>query len=356
MTPTGVPSDLIHSLSRDEIVDVCSDLGFPRFRADQLWRWLYVQRVRSWDAMINLPEAARRKLAAAYSLDVGSCIRVAGKANDTRKLLVELQDGECVESVLIPADAGPRARRTVCISSQVGCRFACVFCASGQSGFRRNLEAGEMVGQVLLAAEVLKTMPTHVVFMGIGEPFDNIEAVLKAARLLNDADGLCMGARRITISTAGVVPGIERLAETGIQFELSVSLHAPTQDLRSRLMPISRTYPLDDLIAAGRAYTEQTGRIITFEYTLIRDVNDGAEQARALAGLLGAFPCRVNLIPLSPVDEYDGAASTPDTATMFIDILSTAGLNATLRASRGCPLQAACGQLRAREKRADREN
>lgn len=350
-----VPAALILNLSRDEIIEICSCQGLPAFRADQLWRWLYVQRVRAWDAMTNIPKAVCEALAEAYRLDPGRCVSVQGNAGDTRKLLVELSDGEHVESVIIPAEGAAKQRTTVCISSQVGCRFSCAFCASGQAGFSRHLEPGEMVGQVLLAADVLQALPTHVVFMGIGEPFDNTEAVLKAARILNDPEGLCIGARRITISTSGVIPGIERLAEEGLQVELSVSLHAPISELRTALMPVNRTYPLEALMAACRAYTQRTGRMITFEYTLIRGVNDHPHHATALAVLLRGFPSRVNLIPLSPVKEYDGAPASSATARMFMDILSEAGLNATLRASRGGPLQAACGQLRAREMRGKHE-
>ena len=299
--------------------------------------------------MTNLPVDLRRRLAEGFSMAPASVRETLGAPGDTRKVLLELRDAECVEEVLIPG-GGPRGktRRTVCISTQVGCRFHCAFCASGQGGFRRNLEAGEIVGQVLIAGNLFGEPPTHVVFMGIGEPLDNVDAVLKAVSIINDPDGLRIGARRITISTCGLVPGMERLAEEGIQVELSVSLHAPDDALRSTLMPANRTYPLALLVEACRAYTGKTGRIVTFEYTLIDGVNDSPGQARDLAALIGGFPCRVNLIPLSAVPEYEGRPPAAETAGRFAEMLEGAGINTTLRMSRGSSIEAACGQLRLR--------
>jgi len=334
----------IHDLSKSDLAAFCASAGFPSFRADQVWRWLYHQWVPDWDAMRNVPAALRAALAERFRLDAVTLTDVAVDAGGTRKVLVALRDGERAEAVLIPA----RGRRTVCISCQVGCRFACAFCASGQAGFRRQLAPGEMVGQVLVAARLLGERPSHVVFMGIGEPLDNVEAVVKAARLLNDADGLSIGARRITISTCGVIPGIERLAGEGVQFELSVSLHAPDDALRSRLMPVNRRYPLAELLAACDAYARRTGRIVTFEYTLIRGVNDRPEHAAALARRLAPLPCRVNLIPLSEVAEFGAVSSPAETAEAFAAVLARHGINATLRHSKGSAVQAACGQLRYR--------
>jgi len=301
-----------------------------------------VQGVGDWAAMTNVPTALRARLAESFVLSPTAVTAVQRDPTGTRKLLLALADGEAIECVLIPA----ARRMTVCVSSQAGCRHACVFCASGRSGFRRHLTAGEMVDQVRQASRVGGVRATHVVFMGIGEPFDNYDAVLQAVRILNDPAGMPIGARRITLSTSGVIPGIRRLAGEGLQVELAVSLHAPDDELRSALMPINRRYPLADLIAACGAYTRQTRRIITFEYTLIRDVNDAPDLARALARLLGAFPCRVNLIPLSPVPEYPREAATPETLDLFLDVLTRAGINATMRFSRGKGVNAACGQLR----------
>ncbi|MDD4869714.1 MAG: 23S rRNA (adenine(2503)-C(2))-methyltransferase RlmN [Kiritimatiellae bacterium] len=343
---TTIAKTLIHSLSKEELAGLFIEFSEPKYRADQLWSWLYVKRALDWTVMTNLPATLKEKLARKLCLKSATAIRTEGETAGTRKILVGLQDGEQVEEVLIPG----RDRRTVCVSSQAGCRFHCAFCASGQAGFRRNLEAGEMVGQVVLGANTYNDRPTNVVFMGIGEPFDNYDSVLKAVRIINDKDGLGIGARKITISTCGVIPGLERLAEEGIQVELSVSLHAPDDELRSKLMPVNSKYPLAQLMKACRKYFEKTGRIITFEYTLIKGLNDSASHARSLVRLMSGLPSRVNLIPLSPVEEFAGQASSPEKAEVFMEILGRAGINVTLRMSKGSSMKAACGQLRYRKK------
>jgi 23S rRNA (adenine2503-C2)-methyltransferase len=230
----------------------------------------------------------------------------------------------------------------------VGCRFGCAFCASGQKGVVRNLSAGEIVGEVLAVARQLGGRPDNVVFMGIGEPFDNYDEVLRAVRILNHPEGLGIGARRITLSTCGVVPGIQRLAEEGLQVELSVSLHASDEEVRAKLMPVNQAWPMEELLDACCEYTAKTKRIITFEYTLIKGVNDAPEQARELVKRLRRFPCRVNLIPLSPVEEFAGERPEAETVKSFFQTLENAGINTTLRDSKGSALKAACGQLRAR--------
>ena len=336
--------DLAYSLRREEVEAVCSELGQPSYRARQIWDWLYQKRVTAWSEMRNLPGALRDALAARLSLEP---LRVSAREtapDGAARLVVELGDGRCVEQVLIPAGR----RRTVCVSSQVGCRYGCVFCASGQAGFVRNLEAGEIVGQVLNAARLWGDRPTHVVFMGMGEPFDNYEQVLRAVRIINDPDGLRIGARRVTLSTCGLIPGIRKLAAEGLQVELSISLHAADDTVRSELMPVNRRYGIDALLVGCREYTERTGRIITFEYTLVKDRNDSNTDAEALVQRLARLQCRVNLIPLSPVQEYAGRRATPAAARHFAKILADAGINATLRHSKGADVQAACGQLRLR--------
>ncbi len=338
---------LIHSLSRLELETECQALGLPSYRAGQIWAWLYARRVADWAEMKNLPAALRAGLASKFDLAGVAPLKTEGDPVGTRKILAGLRDGECVEEVLIPA----RDRKTVCVSSQVGCRFACVFCASGKGGYVRNLETGEIIGQLLLAWREYGDRPSNIVFMGMGEPFDNYDAVLKAVRIINDAEGLNIGARHITISTSGVVPGIARLADEGIQVELSVSLHAPDNPLRSKLMPVNRKYPLEALMAACTRYAAATRRIITFEYTLIRGVNDTRQHAAALASLLRSIPGRVNLIPLSPVDGFEGQAPDPGTAPLFIEVLGRAGINATTRISKGTNIDAACGQLRLRSRK-----
>jgi 23S rRNA (adenine2503-C2)-methyltransferase len=335
---------LAHGLNRRELTALFTELGHPRFRARQLWDWLYRKRAVDWAQMTNLSVPLREALAARLALTPVEQTGIEGAAGQTRKLVLRLRDGEQIEAVLIPA----ASRRTVCVSTQAGCRFHCSFCASGQAGFFRDLEAGEIVGQVMEAARAFGERPTHVVYMGIGEPLDNYDAVLKSIRILNDPDGMGIGARRITISTCGIVPGIQRLGEEGIQVELSVSLHAPNDELRSALMPVNRRYPLRLLLDSCGRYARRTGRIVTFEYTLIRGVNDAAKHAETLARLLKPLPCRVNLIPLSTVEEFGAEPSGQAAAELFINTLGRYHINATLRDSRGCALKAACGQLRYR--------
>lgn len=339
----------IHGLLPGELAAVCAEWGEPAFRARQVWKWLYVQRVDAWDKMRNVPAALRDAFANRFDLETVHSAAIEGESTGTRKILVRLRDGECVEEVLIPSGD----RRTVCVSSQVGCRFGCAFCASGKGGFVRHLTPGEMVGEVLLAYGEYGERPTNIVFMGMGEPFDNYDAVLKAVRILNDPEGLAIGARHITISTSGVIPGIERLAAEGLQIELSVSLHAPDNALRDTLMPVNRKYPLAALLDACARYAGVTKRLVTFEYTLIAGVNDSPRQAAALAALLRPLSARVNLIPLSAVEGYAGKAPGPETERMFIDTLARAGINATLRVSKGGRIEAACGQLRRRHGRSE---
>ncbi len=326
--------------------DLCRGWGVPAFRAGQICRALYVRRAGAFEAMHTLPAALRARLAESF-LDPEGTARVQaveGRRGGTRKLLLALCDGQCVEAVVIPA----RGRVTVCVSSQAGCAFGCAFCASGKRGLVRDLGCGEMVAQVLRATELLGGRPGNVVFMGIGEPLANYEPVLGAVRVLNHPEGLGIGARHLTLSTCGVVPGIRRLAEEGLQVELSVSLHAPTDAQRDVLMPANRRWPLAALMAACRDYTARTNRIITFEYTLVRGFNDRPSDARALLRLLAGWPCRVNLIPLSPIAEFDGETPPAEVLEAFREALVRGGVNATLRRSRGADVNAACGQLRLR--------
>lgn len=329
----------------EELAALCRDLGFPAFRAKQLWHWLHVSRAMSWTAMSNLPKAFVSAVSAVASpAPLAPLERSDDSTSGTSKWLLRLLDGETVESVLIPA----ADRATICVSSQVGCKMACAFCASGKSGFVRNLSAGEIVAQVLFIANEIGRRPDNVVFMGMGEPLDNYDNVLKAVRLLNHPDGLAIGARRITLSTSGVVPGIRRLATEGLQFELSVSLHAPDSALRRTLMPVENRFPLPELLDACRDYFAATKRLITFEYTLVSGLNDTPDHARRLAALLSAFPCRVNLIPLSPIPEFPHPRPPRERCMDFLRILRTRGLEGTLRDSKGRSVNAACGQLRRR--------
>ncbi len=336
----------VYDLSLEALEDQLASWGQPRFRAKQIWRWLYHQTVQDWDAMANLPKPLRTRLAESFALTPGRVVAVSGQPAETRKMLLELADGERIEAVIIPA----RERNTLCLSSQAGCAFGCTFCASGMTGLTRNLSAGEMVAQVVHATRELGDRPSNLVYMGIGEPFDNYEAVLESVRILNHPDGLNIGARRITISTCGVVPGIERLAGEGLQVELSVSLHAANDELRSSIMPVNRRWGLDLLLAACEAYTERTRRIITFEYILVRGVNDRASDVEALVRRLRPLKCRVNLIPLSPVAEFAGVPSEEAAVLRFQETLQRVGINCTVRLSKGTRVRAACGQLRLRHR------
>jgi len=333
---------LIHSLSKKEMEAALKDLGVPGFRAKQIWNWLYVNRVNSWDDMANLPIKLRNQLRETFSINSSESVDVSGNISGTLKFLVTFHDGEQVETVLIPA----RKRYTVCISSQAGCKYGCAFCASGKAGFARNLEPGEIVAQYLHAASLADAPVTHVVFMGIGEPFDNYDNVLKAIRILNDKDGLNIGARRITLSTCGVVDGIRRLAEENLQVELSLSLHAPNQRIREYLMPVASRESIEKVLGACREYFNVTKRIITLEYTLVNGLNDSEHNAHQLLKLIRHKPFRVNLIPLSPVEEFKGEPPDKESMLEFMDILTNAGVNVTLRDSRGSQIKAACGQLR----------
>jgi len=339
-----LPDQSVYDLTPDDWNEFVRHQGLPAFRASQIQQWLYQQYAASFDEMTNLPQSLRQQLAASLH-DLAATARLrehAGSAGRTGKLLLELHDGECVETVLIPA----QGRNTVCISCQAGCAFDCAFCASGKGGLVRSLTSGEILAQVAHVSRLLGQRPDNIVFMGIGEPFANYEAVLSAVRRLNDPTAFGIGARHITISTCGVVPGIRRLAGECLQIELSVSLHAASNGQRSALMPVNKRWPLEDLMAACREYTAVTNRIITFEYTLIRSFNDRPSDAARLLELLRGLKCRINLIPLSPVAEFAGETPPARTLYGFRDALLQGGLNATLRTSRGLNVNAACGQLR----------
>jgi len=337
-----------------------AELGAPGYRATQIWHGLYKQLATSWDDLSALSLALRRTLAERLTLDALTVRELQETADGVRKFLCACHDGELIESVLIPSTD----RFTLCVSAQAGCAFGCVFCASGAAGLSRSLSAGEIVGQVVVASRWLRDRqatppdasaaqaalgrPQNIVVMGMGEPLANYDAVLQALRIINAPGGLNIGARHITISTCGVVPGIRRLAAEGLQFELSVSLHAPNDAIRDRLMPVNKRWPMQELLAACRDYTEESGRIVTFEYTLVAGVNDQPAHARELADRLGGWKCRVNLIPLSPVAEFDGVAPDAHVCESFQRYLEAARIHTTLRRSRGRQVDAACGQLRLR--------
>ena len=332
------------SILPDEWKPILKDRGLRPFRADQILQSLYRDYITDWDAATTLPKDFRETLKKEFPITRCEVLKVSESADGTRKLLVGFEDGNAVETVLIPATG----RFTQCISTQVGCAMGCVFCASGSRGVVRSLSADEIVAEYMVARGFGEI--TNIVVMGMGEPFANYDETLRALKLINAGKGPNLGARHITLSTCGVVPGFKRLAEEGIQFELSVSLHAPNDELRSRLMPVNRKWPMDELLTACAEYTERTKRIITFEYTVISGVNDSRECAEELARQVRRVPtAKVNLIPLSPV-EHRPDLKTPDDRTMlmFLDVLMRNRVQTMLRRSRGKDADAACGQLRLR--------
>ena len=326
------------SILPDEWKPILVDRGLRAFRADQILQSQYRDCIRDWDGATTLPKDFRETLKEEFPITPCEVAAVSESSDGTKKLLVSFADGEAVETVLIPA----ASRFTQCIA------MGCAFCASGANGLSRSLAADEIVAQHMLARSFGEV--TNIVVMGMGEPFANYDETLRALRLINSGRGPNIGARHITLSTCGVVPGIERLAREGIQFELSVSLHAPNDELRSRLMPVNRRWPLDVLLPACAAYTAATKRIITFEYTVVAGVNDSRACAEELARQVRRVPmAKVNLIPLSPV-AHRPDFRTPDDATMlmFLDVLMKRGVQTMLRRSRGKDADAACGQLRLR--------
>lgn len=332
----------ILDLTLDEMREVFIEMGLDKYRAPQVWQWLYEKGAQSFGDMTNLSKELRYRLDSKFTIPHVQLEKRQASHDGTEKFLFRLSDGNFIESVLIPSGK----RLTQCISSQVGCKFGCLFCASGKGGFVRNLTPGEITGQVLYAEQRLGTKPTNVVLMGMGEPLDNYDNVEGAIRILNSAEGLNIGARKITISTCGIIPGIKRLEKIGIQIELSISLHAPDDELRTRLMPINRKYPIASLIQTCRDYADNTKRLVTFEYLMINGVNDSLDQAERLAALLRGFISKVNLITMNPVGNSAYGQSNPRRVKSFCDMLVKRGVPATIRKSRGADILAACGQLR----------
>ena len=369
-------------LTRAELTELLADWSQPRFRADQVWEWLYKKLADDPAAMTNLPKALRERLAAETRVDpLERVYEQRSSDGQTVKWLFRLNDGLTIETVLMLYDdvsGSSKERRTVCISTQAGCAMGCVFCATGQAGLARNLTAGEIVAQVLAAARWLahsdegpttndETPPrvrpssfvlrplTNIVVMGMGEPMANYDRTWQALRTLTDPDAFGLGARHITVSTVGLPQGIRRMAEEPLQVNLAVSLHAPTDELRARLVPINNRFPIRDVLEAVRDYITATNRRVTFEYALMDRINDTAALARELVTLLkplrsptGGAMCHVNLIPLNPVAESPYQPSTPEHAAAFQKLLEQSGIPATLRMRRGIDIDAGCGQLRRR--------
>ena len=332
------------SILPDEWKPILKERGMRAFRADQILQALYRDYITDWDQATTLPKDFREQLKTEFPITKTKTLEVSKSSDGTQKLLIGLEDGESVETVLIPATG----RFTQCISTQVGCGMGCAFCASGARGVVRSLTADEIVAEYM-AGRALGEI-TNIVVMGMGEPFANYDETMRALKLINAGRGPNLGARHITLSTCGVVPGFAKLAAEGIQFELSVSLHAPNDALRNELMPVNKKWPIDELLAACAAYTKATKRIITFEYTVIKGINDSRECSEELARQVKRVPmAKVNLIPLSPVSHRPDF-KTPDEKTMlmFLDVLMKNHVQTMLRRSRGKDADAACGQLRLR--------
>jgi 23S rRNA (adenine2503-C2)-methyltransferase len=354
----------LYDLTYDQMATLLAEWGEPAFRVDQLWRWLYHSLAGDFESMANLPKALRERLAAETDLKLlrpqGEQVSASGL---TRKVLFCLRDDNSIESVRMDY----HDRRTACISTQAGCGMGCTFCATGQMGLARNLSPGEIVAQVLAFAREIRQQEieradahgihaqlaehpiSNVVLMGMGEPLANYAATWQAIETLADERGYNLGARRITLSTVGLVPGIRRMAGEALAINLAISLHAPDDALRSQLVPVSERYPLDELMTAIRTYVQRTRRRVTFEYALIDGVNDGLSQARALASLLSGLLCHVNLIPLNPTPESSLQPSSRERVEAFRQELQWAGIPTTVRMRRGIDIEAGCGQLRWRE-------
>lgn len=334
----------IKSLSGPELEGALSASGHEPYRAGQIFRWLYKNAVSSFDEMTDISASLRQALDSQFYISSPETLDLKKSSSDgTTKYLFKLEDAGTIESVLIPE----RERNTICLSSQVGCKFACNFCASAPFGFVRNLSQAEIIDEVI---SVKRANPgrniTNLVFMGIGEPFDNYDNVLRAIRVFNDKDAFHIGARKITISTCGVVPGIEKLSKEGLQVELSVSLHSANESVRSTLLPVNKLYGLKELMAACKDYIRATGRIITFEYVLLDGVNSSEESAVELVHLLKGIKCKVNAISYNRVPGKPYREPPADVIKEFMERLKDGGVNAIHRKPKGEDIDAGCGQLR----------
>lgn len=369
------------SLLRGELADQLAKWSVPAYRVTQLLDWLYQKRATGWEQMSNLPKSLRERLAAGFALINLDVVRRQGARDTTQKFLWRLPDGAMVESVLIPANpalySDASDRQTLCVSTQVGCAYGCKFCASGLDGWKRNLSVEEIVGQILaverlsecdssssssslssseklndeeatstLSARATSRTISNLVFMGMGEPLANYTNLLKALRILNAPWGVGIGARKITISTSGLVPQIRKLADEPEQFRLAISLHGATDEVRNRIMPVNRKYPLAELTAACEYYQERKSKMITLEYILIAGVNDDLDQVAPLANLARRLFAKVNLIPYNAVEGLDWHRPGDDHCLRFADSLKKSGVTATLRLEKGGDIDAACGQLR----------
>jgi len=345
----------IRSLQFQKLEDKVREFHEPLYRARQIADWLYQKRVQSFDEMTDLAQEFRSRLAEQFDFSQSEIVRVLGSHDTTRKFLLRLNDESLIETVLIPASPalyGSRSdRRTICISTQVGCAYGCKFCASGLEGFSRNLKPNEIVDQIIAVERQTGEKIDNIVFMGMGEPLANLENVMRAIRIINAPWGLGIGARHITVSTSGLAPQIRKLADEPLQIRLAVSLHGATDAVRNQIMPINRRYNVETLLAACDYYASRKKQRLTFEYILIAGVNDFDEQARALARHAKRLSAKVNLIPYNIVHGLVWSRPAQDRQEKFLSILRERGVAATLRREKGHDIDAACGQLRLQTKR-----
>jgi len=361
----------IRSQTREELQARFSEWDQPPYRVDQLLDWLYARRVTSWSAMTNLPKALRHQLSANYSFNELELVRKQGARDTTQKFLWRLSDQSLIESVLIPANPALYSERsdrhTLCVSTQVGCAYGCGFCASGLEGFKRNLRVEEIVNQVVAierwhgdqpdemqridGTKPAERLINNLVIMGMGEPLANYDNLIKALKILNAPWGGRIGARKITISTSGLVPQIRKLADEPLQFRLAISLHGATDAVRSKIMPVNRKYPLAELTAACDYYQQKKSRMITFEYILISGLNDDLDQIKPLAKLAHRLNAKVNLIPYNKVEDLPWERPTEEKQETFLSALQREKVSATLRREKGHDIDAACGQLRLKTER-----
>lgn len=334
----------IYNYSLEDLQNYFEEIGESKFRAGQVFDWLYVKRVKSFDLMTNLKKDLIKYLKENFSMGELKIIKKQEDV-DVKKYLFELFDGKLIEAVLMKHDYG----NSLCVSSQVGCNMGCSFCESGRLKKKRNLYAYELVMQVLKVEEDIKMRISHVVLMGIGEPFDNYDNVMKFINIINDPKGINIGIRHITVSTCGVVPKIREFAKEKLGVNLAISLHAPTDEIRNKIMPINKAYKINDIMDAVKDYIRETNRRVTFEYILLKDINDSKDCAYELASKLKNLNCYVNLIPYNETSNIGFKASSKVTIDEFYDILKMQGINVTIRREFGRKVSAACGQLRSEQ-------
>lgn len=335
----------IKNYNLDELKQEMISIGEKEYRAEQIFKWIYVENVTDFNEMTNLSLELREKLKENYTLDIYKIIRKQESSDGTKKYLFDILDGNAIETVLMQYKHG----YSICVSSQVGCKMGCKFCASTGIAFIRNLTEGEIAEQILAVQRDTGIKISNVVFMGIGEPFDNFDNVIKVIKIINNPKGLNIGARHISISTSGLVPKIYEIADMDLQCTLSISLHATTNEKRSKMMPINNKYNIEELMKACKYYIEKTNKRISFEYALAKDNNDNLDDARALVKLLKGMLCHVNLIPINKIENGEFDTSTNENVMKFRDYLNDCGIVATIRRELGDDIEAACGQLRRKE-------